>query len=299
MRVAFVGLGQMGIGMAGRLIEAGHQVTVWNRDHAKATPLVERGAVLAADPAEASRAGTVFTMLANDDALEAVAFGEAGLLAAGPGILHVSCSTVSVALTDRLTDAHRAAGQRFISAQVLGRPDVAAAGKLSIIAAGPVADLDEAQPFFDVIGGKTLRMGERPGMAAAAKVAANFGIAAIIETITEQMRIAAAQGVPNDRMAELLIGSDFGARIFGSYAPMIAGKRFEPAGFPLRLGRKDVGLAIMAANGAELPLAELLATRMDAIIAAGGGDRDWSSLGQSSGHDDGDATQLDRVPAGS
>jgi 3-hydroxyisobutyrate dehydrogenase-like beta-hydroxyacid dehydrogenase len=280
MDVGFVGLGQMGSGMAGRLIEAGHRVTVWNRDRAKAEPLQARGATVAADPAAAAHAGVVLTMVANDAALEAICFGDKGLLAAGPGILHISCSTVSVALTMRLAAAHEAAGQRFVSAQVLGRPDVAAAGKLSVIAAGPLDDLDAAQPCFDAIGARTIRMGDRPAMAAAAKVAANFGIAAIIETISEQMRIAGAEGVSPARMAQLLIESEFGARIFASYAPMIAEQRFEPAGFPLRLGRKDVGLAIAAAPDAPLPFAELLASRMDAIIDAGGGERDWSALGQ-------------------
>ena len=280
MNVAMVGLGQMGAGMAGRLIEAGHRLTVWNRDRAKAEPFMRAGATMAASPKHAGRAGVVLTMLANDEALEAVSFGEDGLLAAGAGLLHISCSTVSVALTDRLAEAHAAAGQRFVSAQVLGRPDVAAAGELSVIAAGPAADLDAAQACFEAIGSKTLRIGDRPAMAAAAKAAANFGIAAVIQTISEQVRIAQAQGVAPARMAELLVQTDFGRRIFASYAPMIAEGRFEPAGFPLHLGRKDVGLAIATAGGAALPLAELLATRMDAIIAAGGGDRDWSALGQ-------------------
>lgn len=280
MDVAFLGLGQMGTGMAGRLLEAGHRLTVWNRDRTRTRPLERRGASVAATPAEAARGGVAFTMLANDEALEAVGFGEHGLLAAGPDMLHVSCSTVSVALTDRLTEAHAAAGQRFVSAQVLGRPDVAAAGRLSVIAAGPDAALDAARPFLDAIGARTVWVGDRPAMAAAAKAAANFGIAAIIETITEQMRIAAAQGVSAGTMAELLRETEFGARIFASYAPMIAERRFEPAGFPLRLGRKDLALAIAAGDGADLPLAALLATRMDEIMAAGGGDRDWSSLGQ-------------------
>ncbi len=281
MKVAFVGLGQMGGGMAARLIAAGHQVTVWNRDASKMHALRERGAETAESPADAARAGIVLTMLADDDALEAVCLGRNGLLDTGPGLLHVSCSTVSVALTDRLTAAHGAAGQRFVSAQVLGRPDVAAAGRLSVIAAGPAADLDAAQPCFDAIGSATIRMGDRPAMAAATKAAANFGIAAVIETIGEQMRIAGAQGVSAARMATFLIESDFGARIFASYAPMIAEQRFEPAGFPLRLGRKDIGLAIAAAEGAGLPFADLLARRIDAIIDKGGGERDWSSLGLS------------------
>jgi 3-hydroxyisobutyrate dehydrogenase-like beta-hydroxyacid dehydrogenase len=280
MDVAIIGLGQMGSGMAGRLIDAGHRVTVWNRDKAKTRAFSERGAAVAESPADAARTGVVLTMLANDDALESVAFGAAGILTAGARILHISCSTVSVALTERLTEAHAGAGQAFVSAQVLGRPDVAAAGELSIIAAGDAEVLDRVQPLFDAIGNKTLRMGDRPVMAAASKVAANFGIAAIIETISEQIRIAAAQGVSPTKMAELLVEASFGNRMIGVYGPMIAEERFEPAGFPLKLGRKDLGLAIAAAEGADLPFADLLASRMDAIIAADGGARDWSALGQ-------------------
>ena len=261
MKVGFVGLGQMGAGMAARLIAAGHQVTVWNRDSTKTEALRSRGADVAAHPADAARAGVVLTMLADDDALDAVSSGENGLLAAGPGLLHISCSTVSVALTDRLTAAHGAAGQRFVSAQVLGRPDAAAAGRLTVIAAGPANDLDAAQPCFDAIGSTTIPMGDRPAMAAATK--------------------AGAQGVPAAAMAKFLLGSEFGARIFASYAPMIAERRFEPAGFLLRLGRKDIGLAFAAAEGAALPFADLLARRLDTLIDAGGGERDWSSLGLS------------------
>ncbi|MEN0073750.1 MAG: NAD(P)-dependent oxidoreductase [Paracraurococcus sp.] len=287
MDVAFLGLGQMGAGMVGRLIEAGHRVTVWNRDAAKAAPFAARGARVAASPAEAARAGIAMTMLANDAAVEAVALGEAGLLAAGPGLLHVSCSTVGTALTERLEVAHAEAGQRFVSAQVLGRPDVAAAGKLAVIAAGAAADLDAVQPLFDAIGAGTTRMGERPVMAAAAKIALNAGIPAIIQMLSEQFRIAGAHGVPPARLLELLLAADYGNRMLRSYGPIIAEQRFEPAGFPMRLGRKDVGLALAAMEGAgmegaALPLVAWIAARMDAVIAAGGGERDWSALGQPS-----------------
>ncbi len=123
-------------------------------------------------------------------------------------------------------------------------------------------------------------MGESPLTAVAAKIAANFGITAIIEMLSEQVRIAGAHGVRPSQMVELLIGTDFGNRIIRSYGPMVAEQRFEPAGFSMRLGRKDVGLALAAGRGEELPLLELIASRMDAIIAADGGERDWSALGQ-------------------
>lgn len=280
MDVAFIGLGQMGSGMAANLVEAGHQVTVWNRNRAKAEPFAARGAEVAVDLATAARAGTAMTMLANDAAVEAVVFGDGGLLAAGPGLLHISCSTVSVDLTARLDAAHAAAGQRFVSAQVLGRPDVAAAGKLSVIAAGATEDLDVAQPLFDAIGAGTQRVGDRPVMAAAVKVALNAGIPAIMQMLTEQFRIVAAHGIAADRMAALLLDVNYGNRLIGSYGPIIAERRFEPAGFPMRLGRKDVGLALAAAGDTDLPLTALIASRMDAIIAADGGEKDWSAIGQ-------------------
>ena len=280
MEVAIVGLGQMGAAMARRLATEGHSLTVWNRDRSKAEGLLQDRVSIAISPAAAAKAGIIISMVADDSALEQVCHRPDGLLSAGPNILHISCSTVSTSLTERLALEHAAAGQRFVSAQVLGRPDVAAAGHLSIIAAGDPAALDLAQPIFDVLGSKTFRMGPEPSMAAATKVAANFGIAAIIQLVTEQIRIAGASGVAPSAMIDFLVGTNFGSRMISVYGPMVAQKRFTPAAFPLKLGRKDVGLAIAAAKGLDLPLAVLLAERMDAIIANGGGDNDWSSLGQ-------------------
>lgn len=280
MDVGFVGLGQMGAAMAGRLVDGGHTVAVWNRDPAKAAALAARGARVAASPAAAASSGIVVTMLADDAALAAVTGGDDGILAAGEGVLHLSCSTVSVGLTDRLAALHRDAGQSLVSAPVLGRPDVAAAGQLSVIAAGAEADLARCAPLFAAIGQRVVAMGAEPGMAAAAKLAANAAIAAVIETLTEALAVAGARGVAAPAMVELFVATDFGSRMFGNYGRMIAAQAFEPAGFPMRLGRKDIGLGLDAAGDAELPLLRLLAARIDAIIAAGGGERDWSALGQ-------------------
>lgn len=282
MKVGFIGLGQMGSGMARRLLAAGHDVIVWNRDRTKADALVGEGATLAETPAAAAaEAGLVLSMLANDEALDAVAFGPDAILSAGAGVLHVSCSTVSVALTDRLAEAHRAAGQRFVSAQVLGRPDVAAVGQLSVIAAGADEDLATCAPLFSAIGQKVLTMGREPAMAAASKLAANFSIAAVIETVSEAFAIAGARGVEAQAMLDLFNETNFGSRMIGIYGAMIADQRFAPAGFPITLGRKDIGLGLDAAGAAaELPLARLIADRMDRIIAKGGGERDWAASGQ-------------------
>ncbi len=281
MDIGFVGLGQMGSGMAAQLLKAGHRVHVWNRDAAKAAPLTAAGATLAASPAAAASAGIVVSMLANDDALDAVVNGAGGILLAAPGTLHISCSTVGVALTDRLDAAHRDAGQHMVAAPVLGRPDVAAAGQLSILAAGADADLARAQQVFEAIGQRVIRIGGEPGMAVAAKLASNMSIAAVIETVTEAFAIAGSRGVEAQAMLDVFVQTDFGNRMFGNYGKMVIAQAFEPAGFPMRLGRKDVGLGLAAAGAdAALPLARMIAARMDAIIANGGGDRDWSALGQ-------------------
>lgn len=281
MDVGFTGLGQMGSAMVAQLIAAGHAVHVWNRDVSRARPFVASGAKVANSPAEAAGCGVVVSMLADDAALEAVTGGPDGILSAGSDILHVSCSTVSVALTDRLDALHRDAGQRLVSAQVLGRPDVAAAGQLSILAAGADADLARCAPLFEAMGQRVIRIGAEPGMAAAAKLAANVSIAAVIETVTEAFRIAGARGVEAQAMLELFVETNFGSRMFGNYGGLIIARQFEPAGFPIRLGRKDVGLGLAAAGpDTELPFARLIAERMDRQIAAGAGERDWSALGE-------------------
>ena len=169
-------------------------------------------------------------------------------------------------------------------AQVLGRPDVAAAGELSIIAAGTERDIARCQPLFEAMGQRVIRVGSEPGMAAAAKLAANVSIAAVIETVTEALRIAGGRGVEAQAMLDLFLETNFGSRMFGNYGKLIIAQRFEPAGFPIRLGRKDVGLGLAAAGpGAELPFARLIADRMDRLIESGAGELDWSALGQTPG----------------
>jgi 3-hydroxyisobutyrate dehydrogenase-like beta-hydroxyacid dehydrogenase len=281
MDVGFIGLGQMGSPMAANLAKAGHQLHVWNRDPAKAAPLAGPNCHVVGSPAEAARAGIVFSMLADDHALEAVSFGEQGILSADPGVLHVSCSTVSVTLTDRLAAAHAERGQRFVSAQVLGRPDAAAAAQLSVIAAGNDDDLARCQPLFEALGPRVLRMGAEPGMAAAAKIAANVSIASIIEMLTEAYAIAGQRGVTADAMLALFTETGFGQRIVNSYGAIIAKGVFEPAGFPLRLGRKDVGLGLaLAGPDTAVPFVRQVAAQMDEALAQGRGDLDWCALGQ-------------------
>src|SRR5581483_9605221 len=203
MKVGFIGLGQMGSGMAASLIRAGHEITVYNRTAEKAKPLVEKGAKQAASVADACHGDAVITMLADDGAVEKVVFEDGGIIASlGKGAIHVSSSTISVALADKLAAEHTKRGQRFISAPVFGRPEAAAAAKLFVVAAGVTDAVDDCASLFEAIGQKTFRFGDKPSSANLVKVSGNFIIAATIETLAEAMALVAKGGLDQHQYLE-------------------------------------------------------------------------------------------------
>jgi 3-hydroxyisobutyrate dehydrogenase-like beta-hydroxyacid dehydrogenase len=282
MKVGFVGLGQMGSAMALNLVKAGHEVTVYNRSREKAEALAGEGARVAATVAEACGGEAVFTMLANDDALSAVVHGDAGLLASlGKGAVHISASTISVALSERLTKEHAAAGQRFVSAPVFGRPEAAAAAKLFVTAAGEPAAIEAVTPLFEAIGQRTFVLGEEPKAANLVKLSGNFLIAAVIESLGEAMALVEKGGVDRHQYLELLTSTLFNAPVYKTYGGLIADRKFKPAGFAALLGQKDIRLALAAGEGLNvpLPLASLLRDRFLTLLAHGGEDLDWSAVG--------------------
>lgn len=281
MDIGFIGLGNMGQGMAANLIGAGHQVTVYNRSPGKAEGLVERGATAASTVAEACTGDVVFTMLADDRAVEAVAFGEQGILAAlTPGATHVSSSTISVALSERLTAAHGEADQRYAAAPVFGRPEAAAAAKLFIVAAGAPQVLQPLSPLFDAIGQRTFVVSEQPHTANLVKLSGNFLIASVIESVSEAVALVAKAGVDRQQYVDILTSTLFAAPVYQTYGGLIARREFEPAGFAAQLGLKDVRLALAAAEQLQVPLpvASLLRDRFLTLVATGGGHLDWSAL---------------------
>lgn len=291
MKVGFIGLGQMGSGMAARLLEAGHDVTVYNRTHARAEPLHENGAVVAKSPAGAcSGAAAVFTMLSDDHAVEDVAFGEQGILRTLPrGAVHISSSTLSVAFTRRLAAAHADAGQRFVAAPVFGRPDVAAAGELFVVAAGAREAVDAVQPLLDAIGKRTFVMSDTPEAAALVKLSGNFLIASVIESVGEAMALVDKGGLDRHAYLDLLTSTLFNAPIYKGYGQLIADRKFEPAGFAAPLGQKDIRLALAAAEELRvpMPLASLLRDRLLRLMANGGEKLDWSAISELSAVDAG------------
>jgi 3-hydroxyisobutyrate dehydrogenase-like beta-hydroxyacid dehydrogenase len=280
MRIGFIGLGGMGTGMAANLIRAGHEVTVWNRSREKAAQLA--GAKIANTPAEAASTGIVHTMLANDDALEAVTFGPEGIRAGLPkGGVHVSQSTISRALSERLAKAHADAGQQYVAAPVFGRPEAAAAAKLLIVVAGAEEAIERCRPALEALGRKVVVVGKDPWMANVFKLAGNFTIASALETIGEAYALLRKSGVDPALFHDVVNGELFQSPVYKGYGGIILEQRFEPAGFAAKLGLKDIRLALAAADTAEtpMPLASVLHDAFLELVADGGGSTDWSAIG--------------------
>lgn len=281
MEIGFVGLGSMGLGMARNLLRSGHSVAVYNRSAEKAAELVREGATLARTPADAcSGRAFVVTMLANDQAVEAVVFGEPGMLSGlAKGATHISCSTISTALARRLAEAHRERKQGYVSAPVLGRPEAAAAKQLVIVAAGEPEAVKACSPIFGDLGRQTFLAGNEPAQANAVKVCVNFMIAVLIESFGEAFSTVRKSGVDPKLFLEIVNGL-FQSPVYETYGRLIAEERFEPAGFKLELGLKDARLVLQTAdeNASPMPLASVVRDQFLSAMAHGQGAMDWSSV---------------------
>ena len=282
MRVGFIGLGNMGAAMAANLVKAGFDVTVYNRSQPKVDALVAQGARPARSVAEACAADVVFSMLADDEAVAAVTFGDGGIVeSAAEGTVHVSSSTISFAMAQRLTDAHTAAGQQLVSAPVFGRPEAAEAANLFVVAAGPSTAVDVASPMLAAIGQRTFVVSDQPKAANLVKLSGNFLIGSVIESLGEAMALVGKGGVDRNEFLNVLTSTLFSAPVYKTYGAMIATEQFVPAGFPTPLGHKDIGLVLTAAEELRVPLpvASLLRDRLLRLMAEGGETLDWSAVG--------------------
>jgi 3-hydroxyisobutyrate dehydrogenase-like beta-hydroxyacid dehydrogenase len=290
MDVGFIGLGNMGSAMARCLIKGGHRLTVYNRTRAKADQLAADGAAVVERPADVCHGDAVITMLADDHAVERVVLGDGGVLAAlGDNTVHISMSTISVALSERLALEHARAHRDYVAAPVFGRPDAAAAGRLFIIAAGRGEVVGRCQVLFDAMGQKTFVVDEKPPAANLIKLSGNFLITSIIESLGETFALTRKSGIDPHRVLEILTGTLFSAPIFKTYGGLIADEHYEPAGFKMSLGLKDIRLALAAADSllVPMPLASQIHDRMLTVVARGEGDTDWSALARLSARDAG------------
>jgi 3-hydroxyisobutyrate dehydrogenase-like beta-hydroxyacid dehydrogenase len=279
MDTGFVGLGAMGAPMARNLLAAGHRVTVWNRTRARAEAL--QGAVVASTPAEAARCGVVFSIVADDRALDEVTLGSEGVLAGLPrdGV-HVSMSTVGADTVERLARAHAEGGRTLVSAPVFGRPDAAAAGKLFIVTAGPEAALERVRPLLGHLGQRLFELGSDPVHANVVKLAGNFLITAAIEALAEASALVGKAGADPAAFLHVMVESLFSAPVYRNYGKIVLEERFSPPGFALPLGLKDNRLLLAAGErlSVPLPLASLIRDRMLAAMARGYAGLDWTSF---------------------
>jgi 3-hydroxyisobutyrate dehydrogenase-like beta-hydroxyacid dehydrogenase len=282
MKLGFIGLGNMGLPMAGNLLNAGHDLIVYNRTRSRAEELEARGARVAESPrGAATSVDVLITMLADDAAVEGVMFGDQGaILGLSRSAIHVSMSTIGHALSHRLAAEHEAKGQVYIAAPVFGRPDAAQAAKLWIVAAGPAEALERCRPLFEAMGQGLEIVGEEPAKANVVKLAGNFLLASAIEAMGEAFALVRKHGVDPQRFLEIVNGRLIRSPVYENYGNLIARGRWEPAGFKLRHGLKDIRLALAAAEAvtAPLPLASLIRDHYLSAVARGWGDIDWAAL---------------------
>jgi len=282
MKVGFIGLGAMGSAMASNLIKAGHEVTVWNRSPGPTEPLASLGAKVVKTADRAALGDALFSMLANDQAVRDVFFAGGLLDAMDKGIAHVNHATISVALAKELAAEHATRGIDYVAAPVFGRPDVAAAGKLNIVAAGRPGVIERVRPLLEAMGSRIWPLGDAPERANVVKIAGNFMLGAAIESMAEASALTRAHGVSAGDFLEVMTSTLFASPAFQGYAKLIAEQRYTPAGFALPLGYKDIGLALSAADATRvpLPLASLLRDSLLEALSAGEEDVDWSIMAQ-------------------
>lgn len=279
--VGFIGLGSMGAPIARNLMQAGYRLNVYNRTSAKAAPLVDQGATLAQNAAEvAEPGGIVFTMLSDDSAVEQVCCEVPSFIQnLGPGGIHVSLSTIAPATAQKLAAHHAKHGVSYVAAPVFGRPDAAAAKKLWVCASGPSVAQERVNPMLTAIGQGIFNFGQEVAAANVVKLCGNFLIASAIESMGEALVLAEKNGVDPKAVAEMFGNTLFACPVYKGYGAQIAEQRFEPVGFRLALGLKDINLTLQTAAAAAVPMpvASLLHDRWLSAIAKGRADMDWTA----------------------
>ena len=273
MNVSMIGLGAMGAAMVRNLLAKGVKVTVWNRSRAIVDELAAEGAIPAADVDEAFKADVVLTMLAHDQAVKDVLLDSGVLARARKGVVHVNLATISTALAGELAALHAELGLGYVAAPVFGRPPVAQAGGLNVLAAGAPDAIATAMPILEQLAAKVWPLGEDPVRANALKLAGNFMIVSAIESMGEAVALGEAYGVPAPELLDMLSSTLFAAPIYKIYGAMIAERRYTPPGFAAELGLKDVRLVLDAAEakGLSMPQADLAEASLEMLL--GGDDK--------------------------
>jgi len=281
--LAWIGLGALGTPMAHNLLQAGHGLTVFNRTASSCEPLRAAGAKVAGSPAEAASEAEVLLICVSDDrAAEAVLLGpeagEAAIHGLRPGSLVIDCSTISPATSRRLAEALAERTIRYIDAPVTGGTEGAKAGTLSVLVGGNAEDLERARPLLEVLGSAITHFGP-VGSGQEAKAVNQVLVAGSYAAVAEALELAERLGLDRQQVVAALKGGAAGSwALEHRSTPMI--NDHYPLGFKLALHRKDLAIALEAAEAQqlELPVSRLVAAMEDALMAAGHGDLDVSAL---------------------
>jgi 3-hydroxyisobutyrate dehydrogenase-like beta-hydroxyacid dehydrogenase len=280
MKIGFAGLGQMGRPMAARLLDAGNELMVYNRTRTAAQALEKRGALVAERPEQLADREIVVTMLADDAAVEAVWLSSGLAARLHSGSVHVNMATVSMATSRKLAAVHAKHGSSYVAAPVFGRPPVAEQGQLDVIAAGPAAALERCQPLLKAMAKQVFVVGAEPEKANAVKIARNFLLATVIESLGEAFALVRKCGVEPEAFHNILTSTSLNAPAYRNYGALMVRQAWRPAQFSMNLGLKDIELALATAAeaGAPLPSAEMIWRHIKEAIASGRGDEDAVAL---------------------
>ena len=282
MNVGFIGLGAMGAAMVRNLLGKGVSVTVWNRSRAIVDDLAAEGATPAATADQAFEADIVLTMLAHDQAMREVLLDSGVLAKVRKGVVHINLATISTALAGELAALHAELGLGYVASPVFGRPPVAQAGGLNVLAAGAPDAVAKAMPVLELLAAKVWPLGEDPVRANALKLAGNFMIVSAIESMGEAVALGEAYGVEAPELLDMLSSTLFAAPIYKIYGAMIAERRYTPPGFAAELGLKDVRLVLDAAEakGLSMPLADMAEASLEMLLGGEEKDLDLAALAE-------------------
>jgi 3-hydroxyisobutyrate dehydrogenase-like beta-hydroxyacid dehydrogenase len=282
MKVGFIGTGRMGQAMVGRLLAAKHDVGIYNRTAAKTKPLADAGAKIVGSIADAARYGdAVYTMLADDAALEDVMFQNNGLLASLPkGGIHVCAGTHGIPVIRKLKQAHAEKGQLLIAAPMMGRPELVSSGTAGVFASGPPEAMSKCKPLFDAVGRRTFEGGADPEGATAMKIANNFVLGCAIEAMGEGFALTRKYGVEMPVFYDVMTDGLFNCSAYKVYGKIMVDESYSKVGQMAALGLKDANLALEAGGlkGVPLPSGNVWRDRLVGAVAHGDGDKDWAVM---------------------
>jgi len=284
MRIGFIGLGRMGQGMASRLLAGGHDLLIYNRTAGKTADLAKAGANVAGSIAEVCRdRDLIVTMVADDNALETVTFNPGGVRdSLAKGSIYCSMGTHSAGVIQSIDAALKKNGQTFVAAPVLGRPDAAAAGQIVIVCAGPADALKRCEPAFSHMARKTMEAASAPEAAIAIKLANNFVLGCAVETMAEAFALVRKYGVDPQVFYDVMTEGLFAAPAYKVYGKLIVDSSYDKPGFTVKLGLKDIKLALAAAElvGVPLPSGSVVRDRLVGALGHNEGEKDWAVLGR-------------------